>query len=351
MNTNTDTGGLDREETKRGLSMKTVLKSPNLGVKLRSNTFLTSAVALAVAMGSITPAWATIDNTATVTGSSPGNTDDIVETATEQVDVENANPELTTTKNFTLQKASGNTLGGVAQVGDTITYTFTAQNTGNQTLTAVSMADPHDAAASGTFSSIDLAASPLTDAGLFTGDSTDDGADAVWDTLAPGDTVTWEATYVVDQDDITNQMGGDGSIDNIATASATNPGGGTTTDDSGQVSVPVEGANPNLLVTKLATDGGDINVILDTDVPVGTVITYVYTIENTGNVPVSNITVSDEHKGVVGALTPTFASLTNTSGNSDNIDGDDTINVLAPGDVATYTATYTVTQDDIDNLQ
>ena len=82
--------------------------------------------------------------------------------------------------------------------------------------------------------------------------------------------------------------------------------------------------------------------------PAGTVITYTYRVRNNGTVPITNVTLSDTHKGVVNALVPTFASFVIDTGSSNT---GNTIDVLAPGDEAEYTATYTVTQSDVDTLQ
>ena len=99
-------------------------------------------------------------------------------------------------------------------------------------------------------------------------------------------------------------------------------------------------SQPQLSITKTADD--------DTEVAAGQTITYTYVVTNTGNVPISGITLSDEHKGVVGALTPAFSSFTTNTGSTNS---GNTITVLQPGDVAVYTATYTVTQTDVDTLQ
>lgn len=297
-------------------------------------------LAMMIAIWQVAPAWATIDNTVTVTGSSPSGTNDVTDNATENVDVVDAAPALTVTK-------VADTPGPVA-AGNTITYTYTALNSGNQTLTAVSMSDPHDAGASGTLSTIAFTASPLTDAGAFTGDSTDAGGDNVWDTLAPGDTITWQATYTVTTADISSQVGGDGTIDNTATGSGTAPDTSTINGVSGTVSIPVDAVNASLLMAKSADD--------TTDVILNQTITYTYTITNNGNVPITAISLADVHNGSGTAPAPDAdtATLTDngTIGDSTNpTTGDTQWDTLAPGDVLTVTATYVVTQSDIDNLQ
>uniref|UniRef100_UPI0030EE9F02 beta strand repeat-containing protein n=1 Tax=Ascidiimonas meishanensis TaxID=3128903 RepID=UPI0030EE9F02 len=85
-----------------------------------------------------------------------------------------------------------------------------------------------------------------------------------------------------------------------------------------------EDISPNIVITKVDTidDGGDGRV------DVGDTINYVFTVTNTGNVPVTNITVTDPLVTVIGGPLVSLAA-----GASDN---------------TTFTATYTITQADID---
>ena len=65
---------------------------------------------------------------------------------------------------------------------------------------------------------------------------------------------------------------------------------------------------------------------------VGEVITYTYTFENTGNVSLSDVSITDVHggSGTLGAISP--ASVAS----------------VAVDEIVTFTADYTVTQADID---
>ncbi len=304
---------------------------------LAAKRFAVSGLALATAFAAITPAYATIDNTVTATGEAPGGDpgdpgDDITATADETVDVADAAPDIVVTKTADVTSNVG--------VGDTITYTYTVENTGNVTLTAVSLSDAHEG--TGTGPTPTLGGAPLTDNGT-AGDSTDDAADNTWDTLAPGDLITWTGTYVVTQADLNNQA--DNDLDNTVTASAT-PAAGTIPPASltADEEVDLEDQNASLAVTKVADD--------DSDVVAGQTITYTYVVTNDGNVPITDVSLADSvTAGSGGNPIPALQSLTNTSGNSSDDGLDNVVNLLQPGDSATYTGTYVVTQDDVDNLQ
>jgi len=295
-----------------------------------------STIALITALAAVQPAWATIDNTVTATGSSPGNTDDVTATADETVDVEDAAPALVVTK------TSGDSNVGA---GGTISYTYTVENTGNITLSNVSLSDAHDGAGGGVTPT--LGGAPLTDNGTV-GDSTDAGGDNVYDTLAPGDVVTWTSTYTVVQADINNNGGGDGDIDNTVTASATPAAGTLAGTLTASEAVTLEAQNASLLVTKVADD--------DTNVTVGQVITYTYTVTNNGNVPITDISLADSvTAGSGGNPTPILndASLIDNGAVGDSTDDalDESYDTLGIGDVITFTGQYTVTQSDVDTLQ
>jgi len=193
---------------------------------------------------------------------------------------------------MTLEKTAS--LTADAAEGDVITYTYAVENTGNVTMTAVSISDVHSG--TGTLSAITPA-------------SVD---------LAPGETQDFTASYTVTQDDV--DAGTD--ITNTATLNGT-PATGTYTPVTDDETVTIEAADPLLTIVKSASD--TTNVVVDD------VITYSYLVENTGNVVIDSVAVTDVHSGTgtLSAITPASVS-------------------LAPGDSETFTATYTVTQDDVD---
>ena len=114
------------------------------------------------------------------------------------------------------------------------------------------------------------------------------------------------------------------TITNITTAATSDIPDSDTTGDVLEAEVEVLEAAPAGTLTKTASN--------DTDVEAGDVITYTYVFTNTGNVDMTDVSISDVHSGTgtLGAITPA------------------TVPTLAVGDSATFTADYTVTQDDID---
>ena len=93
------------------------------------------------------------------------------------------------------------------------------------------------------------------------------------------------------------------------------------------VASEVGGVEAGINIVKVTGDGPD-GTITDGDgvlLPVGGPVTWTYTVTNTGNVPLSNVTVTDDHLGV----TPAYQS------------GDDGDTLLETGETWVYTATGT----------
>jgi len=87
-----------------------------------------------------------------------------------------------------------------AALGQEINYNYVVTNDGDQIITNVTLNDAHGG--SGT-NPVPGNETLTTDVGP-TGDSTDAAANGTWDTLGPGDSVTFTATYFVTQSDIDN---------------------------------------------------------------------------------------------------------------------------------------------------
>ena len=89
---------------------------------------------------------------------------------------------------------------GPVNAGNTITYSFVVTNSGNVTMTNVGISDVHNGF--GTYQTPGNEA-VLTDAAP-ANDSTDGGNNGIWDSLGPGDSVRFTASYQVVQLDIDN---------------------------------------------------------------------------------------------------------------------------------------------------
>jgi hypothetical protein len=106
-------------------------------------------------------------------------------------------------------------------------------------------------------------------------------------------------------------------------------------------------ALPALTLDKTANITSNVNV--------GQTVTYTYRVTNTGNVPVTNITVGDSHNGSGAPPVPGSEALaTDNAPSGDSATGtanDGVWATLGVGDAVTFTASYVVTQQDVDLLQ
>ncbi|WP_431221506.1 beta strand repeat-containing protein [Leifsonia xyli] len=232
-----------------------------------------------------------VANTATSKGTPPSGPDTSAPPASTDTPLV-SNAALTLTKT-----ADSSQVQVPANVGDTITYTFIASNTGNVTLTGVSIVDQLAGLSALTYSW------PGTPG-----------------TLLPGQQVTATATYQLTQADVNA-----GQVVNQATASGTPPSGPPVTTPPVSVTVPL-GSSPNMTLLKTA----DASAVQSPAVP-GDVITYRFTASNTGNVTLTGVSITDQLTGL-SALTYTWPGVPGT---------------LHPGEQVTATATYALTQADI----
>ena len=151
--------------------------------------------------------------------------------------------------------------------GETINYDYVLTNTGNVTLSAVGVVDAH--------------------AGLR-------GLDCPDATLAPGAVETCSATYEVTSADVSA-----GSVVNTATAQGTPPGASTPiTSLPSSVSVPFAaiGILKQVCGTEAAAacgPGGEGPWLSSVEIPQGDTAYWKVTVTNTGDTPLSGVTVSD----------------------------------------------------------
>jgi hypothetical protein len=217
---------------------------------------------------------------------------------------------------------------GSDTAGDTATYQFTVANpAGNaRSISAPQIVDDKI----GTFS-----ATPVS------GDTNSNG------TIDPGESWLVNATYTLTQADADAA-----TIVNVAYAQGST-GDNTIRSDEATVTLPLACA-PSMLVTKTASAPGFTTGNV-TGAPAGTVITYTYVVQNTGNQTLSAISLSDIHNGngpvpVPGSEAISLDALP-LANSTDGTPADGVWASLAPGDAVTFTATYTVVQGDVDLLQ
>lgn len=219
-----------------------------------------------------------VTNTATATGQAPGGpvTSD---PSTVQVPAD-VNAAITLTK--TAAETS------FAAPGTTLHYSLEVTNTGNVTLTDVTVNDALPGISAVTCPS---------------------------DVLPAGATQSCTATYVTTLADVNTA-----AVDNSATATGTPPFGATVTSPPAMASVPAVQA-PAISIVK--------SVAEDEMLAAGQILNYSFEVTNAGNVTLTDITVNDAFPGLSAIVCPDTE--------------------LDPTESTICTATYTLQQDDIDN--
>src|SRR6478609_5178912 len=192
---------------------------------------------------------------------------------------------------------------GKAGVGDKVTFSFTVKNTGDVTLTGLSIADTLVAPAGPAVS----VTCPVT-------------------TLAPGATaVCTGSAYVVTQADVDA-----GAVRNSATATGTPPTGSPVTTGPSTTVTPTP-AGSGLTLVKSASISTDTNN--DGKAGVGDKVTFSFTVKNTGDVTLTGLSIADTLVAPAGPAVSVTCPVT----------------TLAPGGTVVCTSSaYTVTQADVD---
>ncbi|MFD7642608.1 hypothetical protein ACFV4P_18325 [Kitasatospora sp. NPDC059795] len=203
--------------------------------------------------------------------------------------------------------------------GEVIDYSYLVTNTGNVTLTGVTVTDTS-----------------------FSGTGTPPSISCPSTTLAPGASMTCSGSYTVTEADVNA-----GSITNTATATGQPPTGAPVTTPPSTSTVTGEQDQPGLVLDKIAVSdnsggggssgggssgGNSRRNTLVTTLAAGQIIEYSFVVTNTGNVELADIDVTDT--SFSGTGTPPVISCPSP--------------FLAAGSSMTCTAAYTVTQADVD---
>ncbi|OOG68575.1 gliding motility-associated C-terminal domain-containing protein [Flavobacterium sp. A45] len=188
---------------------------------------------------------------------------------------------------------------GITNIGDVVTYNFVITNTGNTTLTDVTVTDNNATITGGPIATLPVGAT---------------------------DSTTFSGSHVITQEDINT-----GYVYNLATVTSKDPKGNPVTDTSSDptpcTTCPINPECPDCTITPLTPSPGLVVIKTATTASfsvVGDVINYTITVKNTGNQTLHQITVKDPLTGL-----------------------DTIIDVLAPGASSEYTQSYTVTQEDL----
>ncbi|NLL29081.1 MAG: DUF11 domain-containing protein [Bacteroidales bacterium] len=192
---------------------------------------------------------------------------------------------------YTISKtADASSLQNPAQVGDQIIYTIVITNTGNVDISNINVTD-----------------SMLTAAGIALGAPVENGT--IDNVLNTSETWTYTVNYPITQEDIDA-----GHVYNKASVSGEDPSGNIVPSVSDDVTTTLT-QNAALSITKVGSYNAGI-------------ITYTFTVTNTGNVDLTNVNVTDDLAGL-SAISPSYVA------------------TLEIGSSAIFTAKYTVTQADI----
>ncbi len=290
----------------------------------------TSAIALAIAASPLltVPAFAQIVNEGRVTATAPGGAEGAV-TDSDTVTIETIEPQASVAVAISVPDGGPGSADGlneeIVDAGDRIVFEITVTNTGQLTLTDVVLDAP------GPQFNGQAAANAWNAPERVVTDPNED------DTLSPAETWRYTASYVLAQADIDAAAIGPDSVVTTVAVSAADPAGNRIAHDGEDGSgVPTVLASiaavPSIAIDKLARNGDDIQT---SGWALGDVVTYEFTVTNTGNVTLTDVTVTDDPatfsgQGTLSPVTPAR------------------VDTLAPGASAVFSASYTIIQADFD---
>ena len=280
-----------------------------------------------------------VNNPVTVTGSSPGNTNDVSDVSDDGDDTDGNTTNDATVVEFNLNSSIEVTKtayvidngDGTTNSGDTIVYTITVNNNGNTVVSSMTLVDNLK---DGNNRTLQLSSGPAFIS------STQNSLNG---SLVVGETATYSATYLITDNDSAT-----GKVINSVTATGSSPGNVNNVSDISDDGDDTDGNSSNdpteieiqsipaIEVTKTATitdsNNNGINDTSDT-------ISYTITVENKGNIVISGLSFVDKltdgnGKDLVLTTPPTFISSSQGS-----VRG-----IILPGETATYVANYIIGQ-------
>jgi large repetitive protein len=300
-----------------------------------------STMAFGVLLSQVTPALATIDNTAQASGTYSGTV--LSNFSSVNVTVAAAAPSIQA-----LSKSAGvptillGPNNAVTDAGDTITFTYVVKNNGNVTLNNVLPTDTGPTF-NGTPGTLSLAAFVPTTP-----------SNTLPITLAPGAQQTYTAVYTLSALDAYRGAGSTPLVANSANATGKTPANVTVNSSTPATATAIIPPGASMTILKSSSTPGPVAV--------GNIVTYTYTVTNNGNVPITGVKINDIHEGA--AIAPQAAMLEQVAplggagggtpgplgagASTDATAGDGIWTTLAPGATVIFKYTHTVTQTEFD---
>ncbi|SHO65430.1 DUF7507 domain-containing protein, partial [Algoriphagus zhangzhouensis] len=256
----------------------------------------------------------TFTNTATVTGTPPVGADVTDDDSDTQTFIQE--PEIAIVKSAEVDSEDD-----CYDTGDIVTYTFVVTNLGNVTLENVTIDETYHFTGTGTLGAVTFVSSSMG---------------SVEGTLLPNETATYTVEYEITQEDTDTRY-----IDNQAEVTGSYGDGMTVDDLSGETNADDEVTQVDLCQQPSIAIVKSAEVISDDDCyDTGDTVIYTFVVTNTGNVTLENVTIDETYHftgtGTLGAVTFVSSSMGSAEG------------TLKPGESATYTAEYVITQQDTD---
>jgi uncharacterized repeat protein (TIGR01451 family) len=325
------------------LSLNSGIQGPSSG-SLGINQTFTFTSSYTITPGDVSSG--SVSNTASAFGSSPGNSNDVSDISDDGNDLDGNTTNDATITNFAttsglevtktgvLVEASGDNLPGI---GDVVVFTITVENKGNTSVGTLTLTDTFKRGSLSDNSNLSLSSGPTFNSAT---SGSSEGS------LVSGEIATYTASYTVVSSDVAST-----TVYNSVTANAVTIGGASISDisddgDDNDGSLSSDETfvtltqEPQIEVTKTVVVNQAGSVIA-----IGDVANYTITVANTGNVSLTNVSISDNIQGILlsSALslnsTPVFVSSSQSSSEGG----------LLIGEVATYTASFTVNQVAVDN--